>query len=422
MPISSLSNTENTSALDRNSSQEMTLANGLVVFASAVGVFISVIYFYTLGVFIAPIEESQGWSRAEVTSGLAIVSVISVTLAPFVGMGIDRWGARRIALLGLTLFGAAFAALSSVSTSIWHWWFLWVLVAFGDILIKPTVWLVAVSSRFNKRRGIAMGIALSGTGVAAAVLPSISYALIVDWGWRVALFLLGLSSIVIALPIVYRFFYDGSGAKVVSNESSIKTTGMTKKEGLLSSVFIRMAIATLFVASGILGLMVHLVPILTAKGISAQSAASFAGAAGIASIIGRILTGVMLDRYRGALVGALIYGIPGMACFVLLLLDGSAFSGILSAVIIGFSIGAELDVVAYLSSKFFGQRNYGFFLGTLVGMISFGAGVGSTILGGMYDHYQSYEVVLWLLLPCFFISSCLIGSLGDYPEFEKPKA
>jgi len=103
----------------------------LVVFTSTLALAVSVTHVYSTGLFIVPIETEFGWSRAQITAGLAVVSVISVVFAPFVGMVVDRIGSRRIALPGMILYCTALALLSTTTQSIWHWWAMWGLLAFG---------------------------------------------------------------------------------------------------------------------------------------------------------------------------------------------------------------------------------------------------------------------------------------------------
>ena len=102
---------------------------------------------------------------------MGVISGISVILAPLVGLAIDRFGSRRVGLPGLIVYLVGVALLSTATPSIWHWWSLWALIAVGTVLIKPTVWVAAIASRFDANSGIALAIALCGTSIGAAILP-----------------------------------------------------------------------------------------------------------------------------------------------------------------------------------------------------------------------------------------------------------
>ena len=122
----------------RNTFQE-SREDWLVVATSTIGLAVSVMYVYSMGLFIAPLEAEFGWPRGQISAGLTVVSVITVVLAPIIGMAIDRYGSRVIALSGMVLYCLAFGLLATTSASIWHWWALWGLIGLGVVLIKPTI-------------------------------------------------------------------------------------------------------------------------------------------------------------------------------------------------------------------------------------------------------------------------------------------
>lgn len=399
-----------------SSAPEETLKDWMVVAASFIGVFVGVLYLYGMGAFIIPLEEEFNWSRTVTTSGLSLISVLAIIVAPLVGYLIDKFGSRRIALIGVCLFCAAFANLSTATGSVGNWWFLWGLVAIGTVLMKPVVWIAAITARFDRRRGLAMGIALCGTGLAASVLPLVATLLIQSVGWRGAAIGLGAGCALLAFPMVFTFFRDSERHSPSVQTQPVKLTGLTVKQGLKSLVFYKLGISSMLTAGGVLGLVVHFVPIMRSGGLAAEQAAAIAGIVGITSIIGRVGTGYLLDRFPGWLVGGLGNGIPIIACLILLFSDGAAFGGSVAAAIVGLSVGAELDIAAYLSGRHFGRRNYATLFGTLAGMISLGIGVGAVSLGAMYDFYGSYEQVLWTLIPLFAVCSALVFSTGNYPE------
>ena len=149
--------------------------NRLVLLTAFFGLALSVVYLYFLGPIVPLLEAEMGWRRSEVFAGLTIVSVVSVIGAPLGGIAVDRFGPRVIGLVGAVIYLAGIALLSLV-WSVWSWYFIWLIVAVGSVLVKPTVWFAAVTRHFHGRRGFAMGIALCGAGLGAAVLPAVSAA------------------------------------------------------------------------------------------------------------------------------------------------------------------------------------------------------------------------------------------------------
>ena len=402
-----------------SATREGSREDWLVVGTSTVCLAISTIHIYSMGVFLLSIERDLGWSRGEITSGLTIASVISVICAPFIGALIDRMGSRRIALPGMVIYCLAIVALGFASSSITSWWALWLLVSAGTILIKITVWMAAIAKRFNRRRGIAFAIALTGTGIGAAVLPALATALIGAFGWRQAYAILGLGGLALGLPLVLVFFRDTrpSAARVLRADMP----GVDTREGLTSSVFIRLAVSTLVAMTTIIALSIHFVPMMIYAGLSSTMAAAIAGAIGVSSIMGRICCGMLLDRFHGPFVGAFGLGLPLIVCILLLGFDGSPVWGLVVAVLIGISLGAETDVVAFLASKYFGLRNYGTLFGTLAGLLALGGGMGPLLAGAIYDRFGNYEPLLWVLIPAAALSAILTATLGRYPDFSQRK-
>ncbi|MGD9541037.1 MAG: MFS transporter [Parvularculaceae bacterium] len=384
---------------------------------------VGAIYIYSLGLFIQPIEQEYGWSRTEISFGLTLLSIICVLLAPFMGMIIDKLGARSLALPGMVVYCLAIASLSLVGKEVWMWWVGWFFVALGSVAIKPTVWAAAVSSYFSAGRGFAMAVALCGTGIGQALLPPLTNALVAELGWRAAYVVLGLGSAVIILPLLFFFFYDARESnrrKGVANVGRQTMPGLDLREGFASFRFIFLAATALITTTGIVGIVVHFVPILSAGGLDRTTAAAAAGVIGLASMTGRLATGFLLDRIDGRIIGGISYSTPIITCLLMLQFDGTFEQALVLAVITGLSLGAEIDVLAYLASRYFGLRNYGTLYGTIVGLTTLGGGVGPLIAGFIYDTTGGYSLALMLFIPAFLAAALMIVSLGRYPVFAAP--
>lgn len=395
--------------------RSQNLSDWMVVLTSTLGTMLSVIHIYSMGVFILPIEHDLGWSRGVIAGALTVASVISVVMAPFIGALIDRIGSRRIAIAGVMIYCAALAMLSIVGTSTWHWWAIWFLVGIGSVLTKTTVWIAAIAGRFVERRGLAIAIALCGAGLASAIMPIATNALLLHMGWRSAYLVIGLSAAIITLPLTLLFFKDPPSRR--TREAADRIPGLTVRQGLRSSQFVRMAIASFLVYVAIMGLSVHFVPILVSLSVARNTAATLAVSMGVASVCGRLLTGFLLDRLPGHVIGGIGFALPILPCLLLLVFNGSSSSAVLIGSLIGLSLGAETDITAYLSSRYFGLRNFGMLFGCIAGLLSLAAGVGPMIAGLVYDHFHSYRLLIWALIPAFALGGVLIGSLGAYPDF-----
>jgi MFS family permease len=398
-----------------------------LIFSSTFGISVSSIVVYSMGVFMLPLQREFDWSRAQISSGLLILSGFSITCAPFVGRLIDRVGPRRICLPGLVIFCSAFASLSASNGSIWQWYILWCMIAIGALMLKPTVFTTAVASRFDRARGTALALALSGTGLAGIAAPALSALILNQLGWRLTYISVAAIWFLVVFPICFTFFYGASDLRRKSTLRSdkvdhIAVDGMGAREGLLSLTYIKLALAA-FLAMLVIGSMVvHLVPFVTDSGLDPLVASSMASITGAAILVGRLGTGVLLDKFNGAIVGGVAFALPAVLMVGLLNYDGSVGMAIALAILLGFSSGAELDIAAYMTSRHFGMKNYGFFFGIIVGLLALALGIGPTLMSAIFDHYGSYRIAFIGAIPASIAASLFIASIGKYDPRFSPKA
>ena len=180
--------------------------------------------------------------------------------------------------------------------------------------------------------------------------------------------------------------------------------------------------AFLLLALGLGGVLIPLVPILRARGVSADEAAAVQGALGLALILGRAFAGFLMDRFFAPLVAVIILVFPVMGV-ILLAVDTSTTSALIAAVCIGVAAGAELDVIAVLITRYFGNRAYGENYGWQYAAWTLGSGTAVIITNRVYDVMGSHTPVLWVYVALFLISGAMILRLGRYhelPVFEEP--
>ena len=173
-----------TAASEKTASRGEWAANWPVPVVSAVGMAVSMLPLYSLGALIPSIQHATHWTRGQISFGPTILSIVAVLLAPMVGGAIDRFGARRVALPGLAIFCLAVGCVSLSGGNVSNWWLAWAFMALADVAIKTTVWTSAVVGLFERTRGLAIGVALSGTGIATTCLPYLATVLQESLGWR----------------------------------------------------------------------------------------------------------------------------------------------------------------------------------------------------------------------------------------------
>ncbi|MEZ0339442.1 MFS transporter [Mycobacterium sp. pV006] len=404
---------------------------GKVPLAAGLGYSMGVIHVYCLGAFMAPLQEEFGWSRAQASVGLTIVGMAAAVAALPIGLLVDRLGPRRVGLCGVTLMAATFALMGTATGSMANWILLWALLSFASFWVQTTVWTSAVASRFETSRGLAFAVTLSGGSLAAAVFPPLATALIGVWGWRGAFIGLGVLWGGLVLAAVALFFRGAQDdvragkriepdvATVTEKDSEpVELPGVTMREGLRSITFYQLLLAAGLFAFTTLGVVVHLVPILRDAGAEPLAAAGTAALVGVFSIVGRLGVGVLLDRYPARVVGACAYLVP-IAGSALLLFDGAnPVSQTVAAALFGLTLGAEVDVIAYLASRYFGLRNFGGLFGGMVAALSLGTAFGPLASGATSDHFGGYTPFLVLTMVLMGISSLSLALLKPAPVWE----
>lgn len=383
--------------------------------AAGLGYATSVIHIYGIGPYIAPVAETFGWSRTEVTFGLTLATLVQAVGGVFIGLAVDRFGPRRFGVVGLLLLSVAFSLLGTADGSLAGWYLLWALIALAALPVQASVWTSAVASRFHASRGMAFAVTLCGASIAAALFPLMGTYAIARFGWQLAFAAQAGVWLAVAFPVIFLFFrgaYDGTrGSAEKARPVPRDMPGASLGQGLRSTVYHRLFIASLLFTFTIIALVVHFVSILTDRGADALGAAAIASLIGWFSLAGRLGTGFLLDRLPASLVGAAVFLLPVAGC-LLMLLGGTSFAVLaLASALIGLTLGSEIDVVVFLVSRHFGLKNFGGLYGGLLAALSIGTAVGPLAAAQIYDRTGSYEAFLWLSLGVMAASSLAIGTL-----------
>src|SRR6185437_7244585 len=157
---------------------------------------------FTFGMFLKPIMADMGWQRGTASFALAFGGVVSALTVPVIGWMMERWSIRRVALPGLVLYALAMGLLGLSAHSLLVFTLLFALAEGTSSIQTPIGYAKAIAAWFDRRRGLALGVAMSGVGLGGFVMPQLAEALIERGGWRGAYPLLGLLTLVIAFPAV----------------------------------------------------------------------------------------------------------------------------------------------------------------------------------------------------------------------------
>lgn len=397
-----------------------------VLVASSLGVAFgaSPIPYNSLGPFTLPIAEEFGWGRGDVQLAVLWFTIAVVCIVPIIGALADRFGVRRMALLTLAAFGVCFAAIGLSPGSLVVFYALWFLAGLLGGGSTPVTWTRAINSWFVVNRGLALAITLLGTGITAAILPTLTIWLIERFGWRWAFAGISLLPLAVALPIAIKWFREPP-EKAPAADGSVAhrdEPGVTLRGALRDYRFWVMIVSILLVATGIGGTITNLVPLLQDRGFTAIEAGKTAGAIGVSIIFGRVLAGFLMDRFWAPAVVFPMLILPALACMILMDNDLGMGAATLAAVLVGFASGAETDLVAFMSARYFGLKHYGRIYGVQYAVFGFASGIAPALFGSVYDRTGSYDAILVIAAIAFGVGALLMLTMGRYPVFTPPSA
>lgn len=386
----------------------------------------SPIPFQTMGFFIAPLQQEFGWSLRDISLGVTIYGVLGALLAPVFGSLADRFGVRPVALLSTAAFGIAFGALSLTPDSLAGFYSLWFLIGLVGIGSTPVTWSRAVNLWFFRHRGLALGLTLVGTSIAALVLPILTVKLIENLGWRASYALLALLPLGLALPVALAWFREPRPAErppelaVAAIGGAPKLIGVTLAEAVRGPRFWLLVTSILCVSFAYGGALVHMPQMLKAHGFSGEQTALVMSLLGLSIFAGRIVTGLLLDRFWAPLVVLPILCLPAVSCTLLAGEAPTLALAILAGLLLGFASGAETDLVAYLASRYFGMGHYGRIYGSLYMAFGIASAASPAVYGAVRDTTGSYDPILFVAALMFVAGGLLLLALGRYPEFADP--
>ena len=361
---------------------------------------------YGFGAFAGPVEKAFGWTRAETMFGVTVAMFLGIFLNILVGLFVDRFGSRRVAIAGLFVLPGAFALLGTATGGWVNWWLLWVAIAIGVVLVQATVWTGPIAARFDKSRGLALAVVMSGAPLSLMIQPKLATWLIEAIGWRHGFMALGVIWIALTLPLVLLFFRDPPQREQVA-ASGPALAGLDFGEGIRTRAFWGLVISFAAFSFYNMTIATNLILMLGEKGIAATQAASLMFVMGIVGLFARLGVGWLLDRLPGNLIGMCTQLLPVIGAA--LLMGDNPGTMILLAVIgmFGLATGAEIDVVLYQATRHFGLKAFGTLFS---GIITFGAlfaAIGPATAGWLHDRTGSYNSLLVVVMVLM-----AIGALG----------
>ena len=400
------------------------VAVGFLINAFGVGTF-----FYGFSTFFNPLIAEFGWSRAVMSGVFSLSRLEGGIEGPIAGWFTDKYGARRMMLIGITIAGVGFIALRMVNSPVSLYLIFGILLSIGFNMGYTHATSAAVAKWFIKKRGRALSFLISGNGIGGAIFVPLIAWLIVQFGWREATIIIGAVTLLIPLPmsLLVRstpeemgLVPDGkpdvkgklsSGAEQsLSGASSGGTipedVDLTVREAMKTRAFWTYVASMVFRSCILSSIVVHQIPHLTDIGIPYQEASTVLGLMVLMSVPGRFIFGWLGDRFSKRFLLFLLCLLQGIGVYIFINATTTTLL-YLFVVIYGLGYGGVIPLTLALRADLFGRRNYATIAGITMAMATVGTVAGPVLAGYLFDTTQSYSLAFYIFMGMIIISGVL---------------
>ncbi len=371
---------------------------------------------FTQSLFLGPMAADLGWSGAQYYAPLALAGLISAVATPYIGSLADAMGVRRILIPAIVLYSLCYAALGAIGSSLTIYMLLivalWILQGAHGVLLYSKAVLLSPSSKAGSR----LAIALSGTALGGILVPILVDALISAQGWRGTRLTLALMTMVVCLPLAWIFTRPPADLELAGANHVAPTPAAGERGGvnvLASRTFWLILLTIGFSGMAVNSILISIVPILTAKGLSHQWAAMGISIIAGAQLTGRFCTGMLLDIVKSPKIGIPMLMSALMGVAVMLTIASPALS-MFALVLLGMGLGAEMELAAYFVRRYFGAAVFARTYGYILGAYTITATSGPTILALSHEASGSYTMGL---LGCGILLAVSVGFLAALPPY-----
>jgi len=371
---------------------------------------------YVVGVFTVPLGDAFGWSRAEVTFSFTVATFTSASLSPLVGWLCDRYGSRPLVLLGTVGYGLGMAIIATSSDWLLRYYASWSLATILGVGASAIALTRFVAGWFERKRGLALGIMLMGSGLTAFAAPPFVAALIENFNWRAGYLGMAAAILLVGVPVIYFGFRESPSQRLqrtvndgdvpATQEASERSSGF--RLAVESRAFWLMSVAFCCATFGLAGLISSFAPILQDKGYGAEEAAALTGLIGLFVMLGRLVVGYLLDRLWAPGLAFVAMAVGGITCGLLTLPLLPVWVVVVAAFCLGMSAGGEWDALSYLTAREFDMKSYGRVYSLLVISVAVITAISPPIFGYTFDVQGSYNQVLLLSMFLMVLGPALL--------------
>lgn len=391
-----------------------------VLLASVIGIGcgLAAIPFYTFGIFAPHLAKAFGWSLGEIMAGLMITTLGVVIGAPLCGLLSERIGTRRTAIGSMVLFGLTILSLATLNGSLLQFYLTWGVASVAGTGTLPITFTRTVNGWFDRHRGLALGIAMMGTGLFGIACKPLMAWVIGDYGWRAGYLALGVLPLLIAMPIAVLAFRDPT-KRADPTRPAAPPSGFSRAQALRQWRFWLLIAILLPLSFALAGTPPNLESILTDKGLSPATILSLTPLVGFAAIVGRLVGGSLLDRFWAPAVAFVILSVPVVSYVILSAAHVDPAMAGIAVFLIGFALGIEYDVIAYLTSRYFGLKAYSAIYGMFYTCFAIGSGFAPLAFGMIHDRMHSFGPALTACAIILPLAAAGLLMLGRYPRLDE---
>jgi MFS transporter, OFA family, oxalate/formate antiporter len=370
---------------------------------------------YSFSAFVESLERDFGGSRGSVSLVFSLAGFLYFGLGSISGPLADRFGSRRLAVVGMLLIGVglALAGFAQNLAQVYATYGLGIGIGVGCSYVPA---MGVVQRWFVRHRGFASGIASSGIGVGALVVPPLAALFIGMIGWRDAYLILGGLAAMLGVGMALLIENDPrtrglgpDGDPVRADSEAASATGASLREAVRSRRFIGLYAACLSCSFGVFVPFVHLVPYAIGNGVAPASAVLLVSAIGIGSTVGRFFLGGVADRMGRELSLSAMF--VGMALALVIWLVSTAFWPLAAfAFLFGVAYGGWVALLPAVVMDYFGGRNVSGIIGILYTSVGFGTLIGPTAAGFAFDITHSYTLPILASVAANVIAAAIIAA------------
>ena len=361
----------------------------LVLAAAFTGVMVSFapIIPYTFSLFLDPLHEAFGWKREAIGIAFALAAITVSVVSPIIGILLDKFPPRRIILPAIFVFALALASLSRLGANIRDFYVTFFILGLAANGTAQFAYTRTILTWFRKRRGIALALLLTGSGVGSIWIPPATQWFISHQGWRSGYLFLGILALA-GLPLTALLVRNNPIKKQADLESP--QAGVSVGCALRSAPFWILAAITMLSAFSENGLVTNMAAMLHEHGVTLRAAALALSVRGGAGILGRLGIGLLVDRLPAQRIQTCVLLLSAIGMLILAI-AGTSPIALLGAALLGAGLGSEADVAPYLLARYFGRTHFSVLYGLTWTAYAIGGATGPLIVGHLYDKAGSYQ-------------------------------